>query len=400
MDHLIGFTPSERDPFEHPTHVRSRTGKEREKDTPSPKSSSTSMAMSYKPRFVHDAGGGHSTYYQQPVSNGHTYGHAQIHSSPAVTGTSSMSMPIPRPPSQIRHRPAMNEDMDGPFLGVDVDDYLDDDLSSSPTSSRRPAGATSHSSGAGRNSGDTILSPTPSTPSSVSSASLLYPFSDSSPVTSSVLRSGGGGALGGSSNRGGEPASYVSVETDVTSLPSSGSLGMIGMHANHHAHMMNAHGNGVGMGGMVMGGIGLGAYGVPQRGLSYPSVPPPSLSSSFGSPSVSAFAFGGGGGGGNERGESISPIESRRGSIAGLAASRRGSVNDVVGGGSSSSGSGNNNAGRRVVESGSLRSVPVGARVAEMGTLSGGGRSRAGSMNPNNSSPSILREEVDEDADS
>jgi len=46
-------------------------------------------------------------------------------------------------------------------------------------------------------------------------------------------------------------------------------------------------------------------FAVPSRGLSYPSVPPPSLSSSFGSASVS-----------------VSPVEplSRRGSITGAGA--------------------------------------------------------------------------------
>lgn len=102
-------------------------------------------------------------------------------------------------------------------------------------------------------------------------------------------------------------------------------------------------------------------YGAPSRGLSYPSVPPPSLSSSFGSPTVPFHM--------PHREHSLSPIEplSRRNSNA-----RRGSLD------------------RRVAETGNLRgisrpsetsrrgSVDKGARVAESGTLVP--RSRAGSQ--------------------
>ncbi|KAJ7698558.1 hypothetical protein B0H17DRAFT_1050064 [Mycena rosella] len=84
-------------------------------------------------------------------------------------------------------------------------------------------------------------------------------------------------------------------------------------------------------------------FGAPSRGLTYPSVPPPSLSSSFGSPTVSYHM--------PHREPSLSPVEpqSRRNSM------RRG--------------------GARVVESGSLRSISRGtsmergARVAETGQL-------------------------------
>jgi hypothetical protein len=94
-----------------------------------------------------------------------------------------------------------------------------------------------------------------------------------------------------------------------------------------------------------------------SRGLSYPSVPPPSLSSSFGSPTISYHM--------SHRDPSLSPIEplSRRDSNA-----RRASFE------------------RRVVETGSLRnlsgsrrgSIERGARIAETGTLVP--RSRAGSQ--------------------
>ncbi|KAJ7598440.1 hypothetical protein C8J56DRAFT_914086 [Mycena floridula] len=96
-------------------------------------------------------------------------------------------------------------------------------------------------------------------------------------------------------------------------------------------------------------------FATPSRGLSYPSVPPPSLSSSFGSPTVALHM--------PHREPAVSPTEpsSRRNSNA-----RRGSFNE-----------------RRVVETGSLRSsrresVERGARIAESGSLANG-RSRAGS---------------------
>ncbi|KAF7291936.1 hypothetical protein MIND_01219100 [Mycena indigotica] len=86
-------------------------------------------------------------------------------------------------------------------------------------------------------------------------------------------------------------------------------------------------------------------FATPSRGLSYPSVPPPSLSSSFGSPTVSYLPL-------RDRDPSLSPVEpqSRRNSM------RRGA---------------------RVVESGSLRgsshsrrgSMERGGRVAETGQL-------------------------------
>ena len=93
-----------------------------------------------------------------------------------------------------------------------------------------------------------------------------------------------------------------------------------------------------------------------NRGLSYPSVPPPSLSSSFGSPSVSFHM--------PHREHSLSPIEplSRRNSNA-----RRGSVERWVGGGP-----GSGAASRRA-------SMDRGARVAETGSLLSISRSRAGS---------------------
>jgi coiled-coil domain-containing protein 6 len=98
-------------------------------------------------------------------------------------------------------------------------------------------------------------------------------------------------------------------------------------------------------------------YGTPSRGLSYPSVPPPSLSSSFGSPSVSLHM--------PHRDSSLSPIEplSRRNSNA-----WRG---DWRGGGDTS---------RR-------GSVERGARVAETGTLVPRRRASSQSLAPTTEKP-------------
>jgi len=122
------------------------------------------------------------------------------------------------------------------------------------------------------------------------------------------------------------PASLVSNNTNLTTPPSSGSL-----NSNPPA-----------------------PYGAISRVLSYPSVPPPSLSSSYGSPTVSY-----------PRDHSLSPVESlsRRDSNA-----RRGSFDC------------------RIAETGSLLSrthsrrgsVERGARVAETGTLVP--RSHAGNL--------------------
>ncbi|KAH6909417.1 hypothetical protein BKA70DRAFT_199204 [Coprinopsis sp. MPI-PUGE-AT-0042] len=121
--------------------------------------------------------------------------------------------------------------------------------------------------------------------------------------------------------------SVVSANTNVTSPPSSASL--------HNLQPLS----------LTLG-----------RGLSYPLAPPPSLSSSFGSPTVSFHM--------PHRDVSLSPIEplSRRNSNA-----RRGSVSRGGGGGSTS-------ASRRA-------SMEFGARVAETGTLvPRATRSRAGSQ--------------------
>ena len=94
------------------------------------------------------------------------------------------------------------------------------------------------------------------------------------------------------------------------------------------------------------------SYGALSRGLSYPSVPPPSLSSSFGSPSVSLHM--------HHRDSSLSPIEplSRRNSNA-----WRGDWRSI----------------NRSGETSRRGSVERGARVAETGTLVP--RSRASSQN-------------------
>ncbi|KAG2003512.1 hypothetical protein CC2G_004109 [Coprinopsis cinerea AmutBmut pab1-1] len=109
----------------------------------------------------------------------------------------------------------------------------------------------------------------------------------------------------------------------------------------------------------------------PGRGLTYPSVPPPSLSSSFGSPTVSFHI--------PHRDPSLSPIEplSRRNSNA-----RRGSISRS--GGPSGGGS----ASRRA-------SLDFGARVAETGTLvPRPARSRAGSQSAERQLEATLEVEV------
>jgi hypothetical protein len=123
------------------------------------------------------------------------------------------------------------------------------------------------------------------------------------------------------------PASYISTNTNLTSPSTSISL--------HTDPTMS--------------------QGTPFRTLSYPSVPPPSLSSSFGSPTVIYHM--------PHRDHSHSPTEplSRRNSTV-----RRGSIDR----------------GARIAETGSLRnrraSFDRGARIAETGTLIA--RSRAGSQ--------------------
>lgn len=131
--------------------------------------------------------------------------------------------------------------------------------------------------------------------------------------------------------------------------------------------------------------LGMG-YAPTSRGLSYPSVPPPSLSSSFGSPTVSLHQISNGSG----RDASLSPVEplSRRNSNAGSSISgggtaRRGSSDRrIVESGSLRSGSGGASSGGSQSRRGSFdRGVPIGGRLAESGTLGGrGGRSRAGSQ--------------------
>ncbi|KAJ3719539.1 hypothetical protein DFJ43DRAFT_1005276 [Lentinula guzmanii] len=177
-----------------------------------------------------------------------------------------------------------------------------------PSQIRRPNNHTAQ--------GNTPLSHSPTSASSSES-----PYALSSPV----LMSGG-------------PASLMS---NLTTPPSSASL--------HNLMQYNG----------VYGTLGAG-----PRALSYPSVPPPSLSSSFGSPTVSYHM--------GHRDPSLSPVEplSRRNSNAGLTATRRGDY--------------------RVAETGNLRSISAsrshsrreslerGVRVAETGSLA---RSRAGSHN-------------------
>lgn len=215
--------------------------------------------------------------------------------------------------------------------------------------------------------------PLSSSTTSTSTSDSVSPFPFSPVSLRSGIDIGGGeggegrgrsGRVGGAGNggAGGEPASYVS--TDVTSPesgPESFPAGLLGgLGALPGAQGQNG---GVGLAGLAMSHTGIGGYGVPQRGLSYPSVPPPSLSSSLGSEL-----------------DVLSRSNSRRGSTAGLGVgSRRGS----------NAGAGDQP--RRVVESGSLRRpnassgsspqpLPIGGRVAETGSLLRNNRSRAGSL--------------------
>lgn len=161
-------------------------------------------------------------------------------------------------------------------------------------------------------------------------------------------------------------------------------------------------------------GMGMG-YAPTLRGLSYPSVPPPSLSSSFGSPTVSLLQIPNGGG----RDASLSPMEplSRRNSNAGSSsvggggAARRGSLDRrIVESGSLRSGSGGVSGGGSHSRRGSFdRGVPIGGRLAESGTLLGmsgrGGRGGGGSQShvhgvSGNGGGGQLPETVDEVEDS
>lgn len=102
------------------------------------------------------------------------------------------------------------------------------------------------------------------------------------------------------------------------------------------------------------------AYGAPSRGLSYPSAPPPSLSSSFGSPSISLHM--------PHQDTPLSPIEplSRRNSNA-----WRGDWRGV----------------NRSGETSRRGSVERGARVAETGTLVPRSRTSSQSLAPTTEVP-------------
>lgn len=127
-------------------------------------------------------------------------------------------------------------------------------------------------------------------------------------------------------------SSYVSTQTTLTTPNSTSSL-------QTHYGQDGAPGGG--------GGVGGGPV------LSYPSVPPPSLSSSLGSPTISYYI------GTREPPSPVDPL-SRRGSVS--------VTNGIAMNGAGTNGNGN---GRRVVETGNLRrtSVERGGRIAETGTL-------------------------------
>ena len=150
--------------------------------------------------------------------------------------------------------------------------------------------------------------------------------------------------------------------------------------------------------------LGMG-YAPEPRGLSYPSVPPPSLSSSFGSPTVPLLHISNG----NGRDVLLSPIEplSRRNSnagsnVGGSGIVRRGSLDRrIMESGSLRGGSGSGSGGGRSRRGSFDHGVPIGGRLAESGTLLG--RSRGGSLGVSGSSGGgggQLPETVDEVEDS
>ncbi|KAF5367485.1 hypothetical protein D9758_003727 [Tetrapyrgos nigripes] len=120
---------------------------------------------------------------------------------------------------------------------------------------------------------------------------------------------------------GDDPASFASNLTSLTTPSSSASF-----HAHYNATLAN-HG--------------------PQRQLTYPSVPPPSLSSSFGSPNVSYHI-----GNASYRDQSLSPVEplSRRNSNARIGVEWR------------------------VAETGNLRSISASRSQSRRGSMDRGGR--------------------------
>lgn len=204
----------------------------------------------------------------------------------AASSTTSTGVPIPRPPSQLHTKrlkqlPMMTMPMSLPS----TDDplvYMHGPTSNEPralSTSASLAHSHSYSSPPYSNNSPALLSPS---------------YSSSYSAASSAASS--------------SAASSASASTNVTSPPSSLSFTMMMMLPP--------------------------TFGVPSRGLSYPLVPPPSLSSSLGS--GSGVWEGAGGTSGN-----LSPVDpsgpsavSRRGSSAGMSVGRRGSISGGVAGSS------------------------------------------------------------------
>ncbi|PPQ70508.1 hypothetical protein CVT24_013278, partial [Panaeolus cyanescens] len=394
VDNLIGISA---DPLSQPTHHRSHSSSNHNMYHSNMSSPSTSMyhiptmnGLRHYDTLEHMGTNGHNL-------NGHGPSHHLSSAGPHTSSSSSkqasssrshstaaQGVPIPRPTGEDpyalglsahavtrRHRPKNVISSEGstplsrsPTSDDDIDsddDDVDQDFFS--------PGASGSASGAGSISPYPLFSPINS------SHMAQYAYGRQS----GRMRSTSGAGLGdyasahggyGYSNpnshsssynnqyqAGAQPASYASVDTSATSPPSSGgglgfgggggfagmlgmrgigvpSLGAMAANASHHGHA---------------GGLGRGGNTPLQRGLSYPSVPPPSLSSSLGSisPSVPLYthfrdrdrdrewAEG-------SREPSLSPVEplSRRNSFGGPGG-RRGSVG----------------AGGRVAETGSLRSA-------------------------------------------
>lgn len=311
-------------------------------------------STSYVPRFLSGRGGYAS---RNPLYRNNTW---------TTTAAHGRGIPIRRVSSQTRiRRPNLTVDAPdgiiGEHAGVGGLDLAApaggdvDELPSTPVSPVVPLSSSTTST-----STSDSVSPFPFSPVSLRSG-IEIGYNGGGEGGEGRGRSGRVGGTGNGGD-GGEPASYVS--TDVTSPesgPESFPAGLLGgLGALPGAQGQNG---GVGLAGLAMSHTGIGGYGVPQRGLSYPSVPPPSLSSSLGSEL-----------------DVLSRSNSRRGSSAGLGVGSRRGSNAGVG-----------DQPRRVVEAGSLRRpsassgsspqpLPIGGRVAETGTLLRNNRSRAGSV--------------------
>ncbi|KAF9057140.1 hypothetical protein BJ165DRAFT_10210 [Panaeolus papilionaceus] len=384
VDNLIGISA---DPVSQPTHHRSQSSSNQNPYHSNMSSPSTSMyhiptmnAARHYDTQEHLSMNGHTRPY--PSNTKHPSSSSKSHSSNGVQG-----VPIPRPAGEttrrVRPKNIISSEGSTPLsrspASDDVDSNIDDEEDEDDDEHLFSPGASGSASGAGSISPFPLFSPV--TSSHMHMAQYGYANRHAGGSSSGGMRSASGASASaggeyynyGSANGAGynhytpgaQPASYASVDTSATSPPSSGGgLGLAGPGAaggggglGGFAGLMGMRGIGVpSLGAMAANasgmGRGRGANNAPmQRGLSYPSVPPPSLSSSLGSvsPSVPLYMHyrdrdrdrDGREWGEGSREPSLSPVEplSRRNSLGGPGG-RRGSVG----------------AGGRVAETGSLRS--------------------------------------------